>query len=69
MAAKYIHGPMIVATANDSPLCSSMPQHANTLKGLSRWMIRGGEKSFWTENWAGEVIYGPFSVDAKLTVA
>lgn len=58
-----------MVTANDLPLWSSMARHYNTLRSLSRWMIGAGEKSFWMDNWAGEVVYGPYPVDATLTVA
>lgn len=51
------------------PLWRSLMQHYPQLCRCSRWTVGMGSRCFWVDNWLGEEILGPPTVDATLSIA
>lgn len=66
--AKYFVRDQPIVTINASSLWRSLVTHYMQLHQLSRWVVGTRLKSFWMNNWFGEVLTGLQPVDATVTI-
>lgn len=67
--AKYFVGNQLLIPQTASPIWRSMTSHYTELWNSLRWLVGCGDKSFWLDNWVGQILVGPQPVDATLTIA
>lgn len=58
--SKYFLGDEMCVHAQASPLWRSIKTYFPIICSQSRWVVGSGEKKFWTANWLGERLSGPF---------
>lgn len=69
MHAKYFRNDQLGVRGNASPLWTDMMRHYDKLSTLTRCVVGSGHRWFWLDNWTGEILQGPYPVDATLTIA
>lgn len=66
--AKYKRGRDCICSSGSSHIWKALFQRCKKVKEHEMWILGKGNKSFWLDNWCGEILYGPSPYDVNLLV-